>query len=169
MTTHNSAPPPSDDDNDDSTQFPHPEHAAISKTAILVWRRIAEMVDVDINGNDACEVIDILIHAFYDQRQSGLNTAADIVSDFSDANSAEADESRDDPDKFSTDRIAIFRERAAALELAGFAVFRHNKEMIEDHEHFDEKNSEKIEEISNGIVKDTLGFEEMDKLREKSN
>lgn len=151
MTTKSTLPPP---DSDDSITLPHPEHDEITATAIIAWRGIAETFGLPINGPDACEAIDIIIHSLYNQRGAGLEFAAKLLGDLSVHEDAEADECRGDAVNFSAKRIALARERSAAFSTAGAIVYRHAGEMTENHVHFNEANAMEIEKMSNELLGD---------------
>ncbi len=141
------------DHSDDSTpSLPHNEHDEILADAIVAWRRIAETIGVPVNGPDACEAIDILMHAMYDQRDAALDFATSLLGDLSAHEDIEADECRGDVVNFSPERMALARERSAAFETAGAIIYNHKKEMTEGHVHFDEANAEKIKDMSDEII-----------------
>lgn len=148
MTTKSTPPP----DSDDSIALPHPEHDEITAAAVIAWRGIAETFGLPINGPDACEAIDIIIHSLYNQRGAGLEFTARLLSDLSTHEDATADECRGDAVNFSAERIALARERSAAYMTAGAIVFRHSAEMMDDHVHFDESKSMEIEKMSDELT-----------------
>lgn len=153
MTTKSTPPPPDSDSSDEeSISLPHHEHEAITNEAIVVWRSIAEMLGLQVNGPDACDAIDVVIHALYDQRSAGLEFSGRLLSDLATHEDMEADDCRGDAVNFSAKRIALARERSAAFTTAATIVFRHMQEMTEEHTHFDPAKAMDIKKISDEII-----------------
>ena len=123
--SNKSDPPPSTIDSDeDDADDNHPEHDNITDQAIVIWRVISELTGVSPNGDTGAQAIELLMNTFYEIRREALEYSSTLLSDISEEESRDADNCRIGAD-FSAEKIALSRERAAALRMAGEMVYGH--------------------------------------------
>lgn len=159
--SNKSDPPPTTLDSDSDDDSNHPEHDDITDEAIVIWRVIAELTRLSPNGDTGAQAVELLMNTFYEIRREALEYSSTLLSDLSEEESRDADNCRNGAE-FSAEKIALLRERAAALRMAGEMVYEHMREMVDGQVHFNEAQAHRIAEMADAIIG-------KDEKKEKSN